>query len=91
MMAVLSLCRLMITNDSGPMHVAAALGVPVVALFGSTDHTTTSPLTPAHRIIRKATECAPCLKRVCPTDHRCMTAIEIQDVLEAVRSLMSQP
>lgn len=91
MMAVLSQCRLMITNDSGPMHVAAALGVPVVALFGSTDHSTTSPLTPAHRIVRKTTACAPCLKRTCPTDHRCMTAIEIQDVLEAARSLMSHP
>jgi heptosyltransferase II len=89
MMAVLSLCRLMITNDSGPMHVAAALGVPVVALFGPTDHTTTSPHSPDQRIVRKATECAPCLKRFCPTDHRCMTAIETEDVLEAARSLMN--
>ncbi len=90
MMAVLSRCRLMVTNDSGPMHVAAALGVPIVALFGPTDHTTTSPHTVAHRIVRKETECAPCLKRACPTDHRCMTALTPEDVLEAARSLMDE-
>lgn len=88
MMAVLSRCGLVITNDSGPMHVAAALDIPVVALFGPTDHTTTSPLTPEHRIVRKAPDCAPCLKRACPTDHRCMTAIEVEDVLEAAWSLL---
>ena len=85
MMALLSQCSLMITNDSGPMHVAAAFGVPVVALFGSTDHTTTSPLSSSCRIVRKPLQCAPCLKRICPTDHRCMDAITVQDVLEAAR------
>lgn len=88
-MAVLSHCRLMVTNDSGPMHVAAALGVPVVALFGPTDHTTTSPLIPLHQIVRKRVHCAPCLKRVCPTDHWCMTAIEVDDVLGAAYRLLS--
>ncbi|MCE5244890.1 MAG: lipopolysaccharide heptosyltransferase II [Syntrophobacteraceae bacterium] len=88
MMALLSLCRLMVTNDSGPMHVAAALRVPIAALFGPTDHATTSPLSAACRIIRKDTACAPCLKRVCPTDHRCMTAIAAEDVIAAVRSLV---
>ena len=88
LMALLSLCSLMITNDSGPMHVAAAFSVPVVALFGSTDHTTTSPLSSSYRIVRKAMPCAPCLKRSCPTDHRCMAAITVQDVLEAARSLL---
>lgn len=86
LMALLSQCRLMVTNDSGPMHVAAAFGVPIVALFGSTDHTTTSPLSSSCRIVRKPLECAPCLKRSCPTDHRCMEAITVQDVLDAVRS-----
>jgi heptosyltransferase-2 len=87
LMAVLSLCRLVITNDSGPMHVAAALGIPLVALFGSTDHTTTSPLTPNFRIVRKDIACAPCLKRTCPKDHACMEAITVEDVLNAVREL----
>jgi heptosyltransferase-2 len=87
LMALLSQCSLMVTNDSGPMHVAAAFGVPVVALFGSTDHTTTSPLSSSCRIIRKDFPCAPCLKRICPLDHGCMAAITAQDVLEAARSL----
>ena len=88
MMAVLSQCRLMITNDSGPMHVAAAFGVPIVAVFGPTDHTTTSPASIATMIVRKEADCAPCLLRHCPTDHRCMTAITADDVLAAARSLM---
>lgn len=88
MMAVLSLCRLMVTNDSGPMHVAAAFGVPIVAVFGPTDHTTTSPLAETCRIVRREADCAPCLLRQCPTDHRCMEAITVEDVLTAARSLL---
>jgi heptosyltransferase II len=87
LMALLSQCRLLITNDSGPMHVAAAFDVPIVAIFGSTDHTTTSPVSPSCRIVRKSTECAPCLKTECPTDHRCMTAVSVSDVLDAVWNL----
>jgi len=88
MMAVLSQCRLMVTNDSGPMHVAAAFGVPIVAVFGPTDHTTTSPFSDNFNIIREEADCAPCLLRHCPTDHRCMEAITADDVLTAARSLM---
>ena len=88
MMAVLSRCRIMITNDSGPMHIAAALDVPTVAVFGPTDHTTTSPLMERCRIVRKETPCAPCLRRKCPTDHRCMTSVEARDVIEAAVSLL---
>jgi heptosyltransferase-2 len=87
MMAVLSLCHLVVTNDSGPMHVAAAFGVPIVAIFGPTDHTTTSPLAENCRIIRKEVDCAPCLLRQCPTDHRCMEAIGVEDVMVGVREL----
>ena len=88
MMAVLSRVRLMVTNDSGPMHVAAAFQVPIAAVFGPTDHTTTSPLTPFFRIIRKPVDCAPCLKRRCPIDHRCMDAVTVSDMLEAVEALV---
>lgn len=88
MMALLSRCALMVTNDSGPMHVAAAFSVPIVALFGPTDSTTTSPFSANSRVVRKPVECAPCLKRECPADHRCMDSIEVEDVLEAVRSLL---
>ena len=89
MMAVLSLCHLAVTNDSGPMHVAAAFGVPTVALFGSTDHRATSPFSSRIRIVRNRVDCAPCLKRRCPTDHRCMDGISVENVLEAVGSLLS--
>jgi heptosyltransferase-2 len=88
MMAVINRCRLMVTNDSGPMHVAAALGVPIVAIFGPTDHTTTYPWAKQYRIVRKDLECAPCLKRQCPTDHRCMEAVSAEDVLKACHYLL---
>jgi len=88
MSALLSHCALMVTNDSGPMHVAAAFDVPIVAVFGSTDHTTTSPLNDICRIVRHDFDCAPCLLRQCPTDHRCMNAVTVDDVLAAARDLL---
>jgi heptosyltransferase II len=68
-------CRLFLTNDSGGMHVASALGVPTVAMFGSTNDVTTGPTGPLARVVRERVECAPCLKRECPIDHRCMTRL----------------
>lgn len=88
MMALLSCCRLLVTNDSGPMHVAAAFGVPIVAVFGPTDHTTTCPASAQVKIVRKETDCAPCLLRQCPSDHRCMTAISAADVYQAATQLL---
>ena len=88
MMALLANSRLLVTNDSGPMHVASAFDIPIVAVFGSTDHTTTCPASERVRIVRKETDCAPCLLRQCPTDHRCMTAIEAQDVFSAACALL---
>lgn len=90
LMALLSQCRLLLTNDSGPMHIAAALGIPIVALFGPTDHTTTSPVSNCCQIVRHEMDCAPCLKRHCPTDHRCMSAISVEEVMEAVRGLLDR-
>lgn len=87
-MALLGRASLMVTNDSGPMHVAAAFSVPIVAVFGSTDHTTTSPLSDSCRIVRQPVDCAPCLLRQCPTDHRCMEAITAGEVLREARSLL---
>jgi len=83
--ALLGRCRLLVTNDTGTMHVAAATGPSVVALFGSTDPVTTGPWGNGHVVIRKEVSCAPCLKRVCPTDHRCMDLITVDDVDEAIR------
>ncbi|MFA5701842.1 MAG: lipopolysaccharide heptosyltransferase II [Desulfuromonas sp.] len=89
MMALLGASRLLITNDSGPMHVAAALDVPIVAVFGPTDHTTTSPASARVKIVRKQVECAPCLLRQCPTDHSCMQSINAEDVIIASTDLLN--
>jgi len=83
-------CRLFLTNDSGAMHVASALGVPTVAVFGATDDTTTGPTGPLARVIREHAECSPCLLRECPIDHRCMTAVTSERVAAAVLQLWEE-
>ena len=88
MMALLAASSLMITNDSGPMHVAAAFGVPMVAIFGPTDHTTTSPWGTRSQIVRQPVECSPCMLRQCPIDHRCMQRVTVEDVLSAAAALL---
>jgi heptosyltransferase-2 len=82
-------CRLFITNDSGLMHVAAALHIPQIAIFGSTDHTTTSPRSHLSHIIRMPVACSPCMKPDCPTDHRCMNAVTVDHVLDLALELLS--
>jgi heptosyltransferase II len=88
LIGVLSESSLMITNDSGPMHMAAALGVPTVAVFGSTDEQVTAPYGAHTRIVKRAVECSPCLLRECPIDHRCMTGVTVEDVCRAARELV---
>lgn len=83
LMAVIKRCKLFLTNDTGPMHIAAAFGVPVVALFGPTDHRNTSPCGHRHTIVRHPVDCSPCLLRECPIDHRCMTRIMVDEVYQA--------
>ena len=90
LMALLSQCRLLITNDSGPMHIAAALGVPVVAIFGSTDPALTTPIRTGHVIIRKDVPCSPCFRRECPTDLKCMDLIHVEDVLGGVEKILGR-
>lgn len=80
LMTVVKRCRILITNDTGPMHVAAACGVPVVAVFGPTDSRTTAPYGQEQSVVREAVDCAPCLLRECPIDHRCMTRISVDRV-----------
>jgi len=82
-MALLARCHLVITNDSGPMHLAAALGLPLVAIFGSTDEHGTGPISPRARVIKHRVECSPCGLRQCPIDFRCMTGISVDDVYQA--------
>lgn len=81
-------CRVYLTNDSGPMHIASALGLPTVAIFGATNHVTTGPTGPLARVIRENVECSPCLRRECPIDHRCMTRVEAGRVAQAALELL---
>jgi len=90
LMAVVKRCRLLITNDTGPMHIAAAYGVPVVAVFGPTDSRTTAPYGQAQAVVREAVDCAPCLLRECPIDHRCMTRISVDRVYETAVNQMER-
>jgi heptosyltransferase-2 len=86
---LLSECQLFVGNDSGAMHVAAAVGVPVVAIFGSTDPNGTAPVTPRCSIVQEKPYCNPCFLRRCPTDHRCMSRILPAAVEEAARSWLA--
>jgi len=80
--SLLSQCHLFIGNDSGAMHVAAAVGIPVLAVFGPTDPLGTAPVTPRCTIVQEKPYCSPCFLRRCPTDHRCMTKVT-PDMVEA--------
>lgn len=94
LMQVLSLCRVLLTNDSGPAHVAAALGVPVVAIFGSTAPGLTAPGLPGdprHRILQATVPCTPCFRRDCPIGLPCMEGITVAAVLDAVLGLLAGP
>jgi heptosyltransferase-2 len=82
-MALMAKCHLVITNDSGPMHVAAALGLPLLAIFGSTNERATGPVGLRARIIKHPVECSPCGLRECPIDFRCMNGISVDDVYMA--------
>jgi len=81
-------CRLLVTNDTGTMHLAALLGTPVVAIFGSTEPRLTSPLGNGHIVLRHHVECSPCFLRECPIDFRCMKAVSVQEVVDAVLSVL---
>ena len=87
--AVLSVTSLLITNDTGPAHISAALGRPTLVIFGPTNPLTTRPFSPFAEIIRHPPECAPCMLRDCPIDHRCMTAITPDEVFLRAREIMS--
>jgi heptosyltransferase II len=79
--AIISIAEVLVTNDTGPAHIAAALQTPAVVIFGPTNPLTTYPLSPRAEIIRHPPDCAPCMFRDCPIDHRCMTAISTEEVL----------
>jgi len=92
LMALLKLCSVLLTNDTGPMHVAAALGTPVVVPFGSTSPELTGPGLPGdprHRLLKSEVPCSPCFLRECPIDFRCMKDISAERVVEAVLQVAS--
>ncbi len=90
LMALIGRCNFFVTNDSGPMHIAAACGVPLVAIFGSTDHTGTAPYSKNAVVVRKEIPCAPCKLRECPTDRECMSAVTTEDVVDSARTLLDR-
>jgi heptosyltransferase II len=90
LIAELQQCRLLLTNDTGTMHLAALLGVPVVAIFGSTEPRLTRPFGSGHIILRHHVECSPCFLRECPIDFRCMKAVSADEVAAAVLSLLAK-
>lgn len=87
LVALIQACDAFLTNDSGPMHIASALNVPLVALFGSTSDVKTGPYG-GGTVIHKRVECSPCYKRVCPIDFRCMKRIEVDEVYHAIKKLL---
>ena len=89
--AIISIADVLITNDTGPAHMGAALRTPTLVFFGPTNPLTTYPMSSSAEIIRRAPDCAPCMLRDCPIGHRCMTAITPEDVFERACILMSQP
>lgn len=90
LIGTIALCNLFITNDSGPMHIACALSIPVVAIFGPTDSQSTGPRNGRYKIVTTNEECAPCMERICPlTHHNCMKNITVDMVLSASLELLN--
>lgn len=87
LLAFIQKCNVLLTNDSGPMHIASALGTPLVALFGSTSDVQTGPYS-GGKVIHKHVECSPCYKRVCPIDFRCMKRIEVDEVYHEIIKIL---
>lgn len=82
--ALLKFCKVLLTNDTGPMHIAAALGTPTVSIWGSTSPELTGPLSARSVIVRQPVECSPCFLRKCPIDFRCMNHVQVGEVVTAV-------
>jgi heptosyltransferase-2 len=81
-------CDLFLTNDSGAMHIASALEIPTVAIFGATDDVATGPTGSKARVVRELVECSPCLLRECPIDHRCMERVSADRVVKEALALL---
>lgn len=86
---ILATADLLITNDTGPAHIAAALGRPTLVIFGPTNPVTTQPFSSNAEVVRHPPDCAPCMLRDCPIDHRCMTAITPEELFSKARAILS--
>jgi len=90
LLCIIQKCDLFLTNDSGPMHLALAMNIPTIALFGSTSDILTGPYSENSIVINKKVRCSPCFKRVCPKDFKCMKKITTKEVLEKVNQMLSK-
>jgi heptosyltransferase-2 len=91
MMSILRGADLVVGNDSGPVHVSAALGVPTVSIFGSTSTVWTSPRGPLARVVTSGAECSPCFRKECPDgDTHCLRDIKVDDVFDAAMEIMRE-
>lgn len=88
LMALIQLCHIFLTNDSGPMHMASALGTKLLALFGSTSDVKTGPYQNGI-VLHKHVSCSPCYKRVCPIDFRCMDQISVDEVYDQLKKMLN--
>jgi lipopolysaccharide heptosyltransferase II len=89
--ALLRRASLLVSNDSGPMHLAAAVGTPVAALFGPTDPRCVGPYGEGHIVLRKDIDCSRCTRNRCARDGACMKAIEVEEVISAARQVIRVP
>ncbi|NNF84038.1 MAG: lipopolysaccharide heptosyltransferase II, partial [Deltaproteobacteria bacterium] len=90
LMALLASCSFLVTNDSGPMHIGAAFGVPIAAIFGPTDWKKTSPWTERARVIQADVDCSPCKLRECDRGHECMLEVTAEMVVTAAKELRAE-
>lgn len=88
--SLLRRCALLLTNDTGTMHLASALGIPCIALFGPTDPHRTGPLGLGHQVLHDPPACSPCRYRNCPIDHRCMQALDVERVVAAAEAVLTR-
>jgi histidinol-phosphate phosphatase family protein len=87
---LLSRCALLLTNDTGTMHLASALRTPCIALFGPTDPSRTGPLGFGHQVLYNPPACSPCRYRHCPIDHRCMQGLDVEQVVAAAEAILTR-
>ena len=89
LIVLLKSCDALLTNDTGTMHLAVMLGVPVVAVFGSTEPRATGPVGRMHKVLQHSVPCGPCFLRDCPRDFACMEKVTVQEVVEALQDTLA--